>query len=284
MDRDAERTNADPASEPVSTIYGTVRRSSKRRIDLTYDYEHAQIRACRRTADLIGATHLIDVGANIGVYSVYLADLPSIVEVDAFEPVPLAFEELSANIAIQPDPDRFRLHRLALSDGDGTAELAVYGDMAGNNAITDTDPGDGAGSTVSVRTARLDGVIEATGERFIAKIDVEGHELRVLAGASQYFARNVGVVQVECFPQNEAELVHAMAALGYERIYWMAFDHVFTNVLDEASRAAILHIGLAEMADALADLQTLRLLRRDAARRARGLLGAVRFDRDPTVV
>lgn len=267
----------------VPTIYGLVLQSSKRRVDLTYDYEHAQISAFRRIAAAIDAEVMVDVGANIGIYAIHVSGVPSITSIDAFEPSQATFAELCGNVEIQTDPERFRLHKIALSDRRGAAELTLYGEMAGNNALTETDPGAGGRPTETVETDLLDARVPDRGRRFVGKIDVEGHELRTLAGATSFLTGNEGVLQIECFPGRQAELMERMSELGYERVFWMSADHIFSNLQAERRRE-ILEIGLDEMANALADLKTLRRLRRDAVRKARATLEAVRYGRDPVRV
>ena len=60
-------------SDEIDTIYGRFRRDAKHRLDLTYDYEAAEIRAFYRIAEFISPTLMLDIGANIGVYSIYLS-------------------------------------------------------------------------------------------------------------------------------------------------------------------------------------------------------------------
>jgi FkbM family methyltransferase len=123
---------------PLETIYGRFNRGSQKRLNLTYDYEHGTLRAFSAMAERIGAVRMLDIGANIGVYAVHLSRLEGIAALHCFEPAPATFEELARNVALQEAPGRFALHRVALSDRAGRAELALYGAMAGNNALTGT--------------------------------------------------------------------------------------------------------------------------------------------------
>lgn len=272
-------------SDQIHTVYGCYDSASKRRLDLTYDYEDAQIRCFRRLAELARPVRFMDVGANIGVYAIYLRSVESLQSIQGFEPSVETFEVLQRNFALQSDP-RLEPSDLALSDAHGTATFKVYGELAGNNAIAGTETVTSRSQTAvesSVATRRLDDLLSASGERFVAKIDVEGHELHVIRGASGYLGRNEGVLQIECFGPNVAPLVALMAELGYRRVGWIQHDHLFTNVTEDGFCDQMLSIMFEEIEHALVQLQRMRRMRRSAIRGARSLLDLVRYDGDPVL-
>ena len=49
---------APPRAGPIDTIYGRFTAASKRRLDITFDYEAPEIAGFRRAAELIGPTLL----------------------------------------------------------------------------------------------------------------------------------------------------------------------------------------------------------------------------------
>jgi FkbM family methyltransferase len=122
----------------------------------------------------------IDAGANRGYYSWALANVAASVE--AFEPNPVL-----ARFAQTKLGRRVRLHEVALSDHDGVATLYVprraggsslhiIGNLGNVYAHDDVDK-------IQVRLATLDRyAFKSVG--FI-KIDVEGSEMEVLAGARE---------------------------------------------------------------------------------------------------
>lgn len=132
----------------------------------------------------------LDVGANRALYTIRLRDLAR--GVHAFEPVP----ELAARLrAAFPD---VTVHQVALSDQAGHVVLRLPG---GNTSWATIEPGNtlekakGRMREVEVTTARLDD-LPILGIGF-AKIDVEGHELAVLAGARATLQRDRPVLLVE---------------------------------------------------------------------------------------
>ena len=267
---------------PLDTIYGRFTAASKRRLDITFDYEAPEIAGFRRAAELIRPTLLLDIGANIGVYAVHLAGIASLTRILAFEPAPASFQELARNVALQDDRRMTALNE-ALSDREGSAPFAIFGALAGNNAIRETaSPRGVPDETIEVPTARLDDRVEATAETFVAKIDVEGHELKVLAGAERLLAGNSGLLQIEAY-RTVPELDARLAGLGYLRIFRMKHDYYYTNLADDGLRRAITDILFEEVATGLTDLMQERRRRRVAIRSGRELLEKLRYAADPVI-
>jgi FkbM family methyltransferase len=134
----------------------------------------------------------IDVGANRGIYSYALARCAR--EVHAFEPHP----QLSSLVA-RLLRGRVTVHPCALSDRDGSAALRIPEGLRGTDwhllGTLEDAPGDRRQRRVEVEVRTLDGfAFEDVG---FLKIDVEGHELAVLAGARETIGRSRPSLLVE---------------------------------------------------------------------------------------
>lgn len=139
---------------------------------------------------LIGSKkRVIDVGANYGLYSYYLARMGKSVE--AFEPLPGCARSISAFQSPQ-----IRLHNVALSSAPGVMRLStpVIGGVPYPASSTFT-PVEGPHEVSEVLVKRLDDY--AFEDVCLLKIDVEGHELEVLKGATQTLRRERPVILVE---------------------------------------------------------------------------------------
>jgi FkbM family methyltransferase len=138
----------------------------------------------------------IDIGANKGVYTHFLARLCQSVE--AFEPNPKIYRILTRTL-----PTNVVTHQVALSDLTGTAELIVpmYGGGFSNQtaSLNPRKRNEGAG-VVKVAQRTLDSYCFAN-VGFI-KIDVEGFEAAVLAGAHETILRERPIMQVELEEQH----------------------------------------------------------------------------------
>lgn len=170
----------------------------------------------------------VDVGANIGPYSLLAASVDG-VRVVAFEPGDEARRRAAANVALNGMGDRVVLSPAAVSDRDGRARLTASHlptDRLVADADADTDaPGphdvavavavvDGT-PTREVETVRLDSYAAREGLARVAlvKVDVEGHELDVLAGAAGVVARDRPALVVEV--NEPAALAAWIAEAGY---------------------------------------------------------------------
>lgn len=127
----------------------------------------------------------IDVGAHRGLYVLHLLGrLGPQGLYFAVEPSPTNFAFLEQ--AFRDDHGRLRRLRLALSDTDGESRLAEEG---ASTAYLATDAGG-----IPTPTARLDTLLADThmeDRGLVVKIDTEGHEARIIRGASGLAARGV---------------------------------------------------------------------------------------------
>jgi FkbM family methyltransferase len=115
---------------------------------------------------------LVDVGAWIGPVALYAS--PKVAKVIALEPDPVAHGELSANVgANAPNVD---IWNAAIDNQPGELKLFV-GDGLGNSETSSI----GHGDAITVKTVTFDDLAAAAGAaRTILKVDIEGHEYRVM--------------------------------------------------------------------------------------------------------
>jgi FkbM family methyltransferase len=146
----------------------------------------------------------VDVGANKGVYAYGL--LPYSRAVHAFEPNPKLFRILQSWAE-----GRVVLHEAALSDRTGSAELLVPLRRRGysnQGASLSRDKVTGPHGTVAVEAFRLDDLgLEDVG---FMKIDVEGAQLQVLAGAARTIERDTPNLLIEIEEQHSGQPLEAM--------------------------------------------------------------------------
>lgn len=130
----------------------------------------------------------VDIGASYGLYTYALTKLAR--NVEAFEPLPECANALEAYFGPE-----VRVHRVALSSKEGRATLYTPIDAQGANVeSTGLRVSPNAVST-EVTVKRLDDY--HLGDVSFVKIDVEGHELDVLAGATDTIAQNRPILLVE---------------------------------------------------------------------------------------
>lgn len=153
----------------------------------------------------------LDIGANLGLVTHFLA--PRAGHVYAFEPNPEPLRILPSvvarNVTVLP---------IAVSDRSGTANLQISRSASGwtsNGATLETAARAPFELTVDVR--RIDDL--DVGDVSFIKVDVEGHEQAVLAGARETIARCRPVVMLEVERSHlgdaASENLRRLSDLGY---------------------------------------------------------------------
>jgi FkbM family methyltransferase len=162
---------------------------------------------------------VIDAGANIGIYSQFLARcVGSAGMVHSFEPDLENFARLRAAVAGLPN---VRVNRLALSDKTGDSLLYLSQHLNVDHRVYPTE-----GETrrsVSIRSITLDDYFKP-GERVdLIKMDIQGYELHALRGADRVLEDNLDIkLLVEFWPygleQAGVNWVDLIAALGQKHM------------------------------------------------------------------
>jgi FkbM family methyltransferase len=158
---------------------------------------------------LVNGGTFLDIGANIGVYSLLMSENPS-VRVFSFEPNPSAYRKLSANVA-QNHRTNVVLMNVALSAATGEVTMSDDGSSPTNKVQRD--------GTIKVAAQRLDDCLPSAGAPIVAKIDVEGHELQVLAGA-EVSLKSLMMIAIESWPDQRDEIANTLREYGFSGPYY----------------------------------------------------------------
>lgn len=140
--------------------------------------------------DLGSADLMVDIGANMGWYSLLVSRLSrGRCQVFAFEPDPENFARLQHNLALN-DIRQVTAFNLAVGESAATLQLHRYGKgNAGRHSLVDLH----AGETIPVEVVSLDALWAAqalpTGPIRLLKMDIEGYEVFALRGAREVLAR-----------------------------------------------------------------------------------------------
>jgi FkbM family methyltransferase len=188
------------------------------------EYEHEALQFVRRT--LRPGQHAVDVGAHIGFFAMHMAAIvgPS-GTVTAFEPFARNADLLERSIAENRFEAIVALHRAAVAAAPGTARLAFARETLNTGGAFLVPGGAGAPGdllTDAVPTVALDDVRLPRPVSFV-KMDVEGAEPQVIAGARQVLAADrpiilseVHVAQLASVSRvTPADFIAAVESLGY---------------------------------------------------------------------
>ena len=129
----------------------------------------------------------VDVGANVGSYTV-LASKGVGARCVSFEPVAAAFAVLSDNVRLNGVSDHVELRAEAVGSAPGKARITTGHDTGNRIASSEVLEG-----TAEVDVVALD-AIESVRGACVIKIDVEGFESAVLAGAQRTLQGALAVI------------------------------------------------------------------------------------------
>ena len=146
------------------------------------------------------------------------------VEFYAFEPDKVNRYQLYANLFINKLEQVIKVYTCGLSDYDGEASFQSY-DESNRGKSRLSSQGDS-----SVTVNRLDGLLSFKDEVIGFKIDVEGHEVGVVAGMQELLKNNKCILQIESFADKLSSLSLQMENLGYKKIHSIKNDHYFSNI------------------------------------------------------
>ena len=164
---------------------------------------------------------ILDIGANIGWYSLRFAKAFPNAKIFSFEPIPATFGYLQRNIALNP---ACRVHPFNFGFSDRAGELPFYFHPEGSGSASAADLlGTGRAERITCHLRTLDDWVAETGTRIdFIKCDVEGAELLVLTGGTEALQRFKPMVFAEMlrkwtakFNYHPNRIIDLMSNLGY---------------------------------------------------------------------
>jgi FkbM family methyltransferase len=170
---------------------------------------------------------ILDIGANVGRFSLTVNAVFPDAAIEAFEPLPACFD--TATRALKPYPN-VRLHNVALGEADGEIEMFANDFSPSSSILPMADshkeafPFTGHGQMVPIQVRRLDDManeLNLEGSMFV-KIDVQGFEQKVLAGGRETIGKaSVVLLELSFEELYEGqplfeELFDTMRSLGFK--------------------------------------------------------------------
>ena len=151
----------------------------------------------------------VDIGANVGNHSLFVAKFLSPQRVIPVEPNPEIIDLLLANIVLNDVVDRFDLSCIGIGASDAAGDGFGMGASGGNIGAARIVPD---GGDIAVRSG--DSILADVAPSLI-KIDVEGMEMRVLKGLAGTIARDRPALFVEVDTANDAAFQDWCATYRY---------------------------------------------------------------------
>jgi FkbM family methyltransferase len=171
-----------------------------------------------------GCEVFLDIGANVGAYSIFVAQQTSCKTIIAFEPDSRSFIRLRANALLNGLVEVIDARQVAVTDKNGSVPFAYGPDDYDVVSKVSDEP-----QPQSVPAIRLDDAVSFTGRRIAMKIDIEGHERVALGGMRKLLQNNQCFMQVECFEPNFLAFKSDIEAIGYKYVHQFGYDRYFSN-------------------------------------------------------
>jgi len=163
---------------------------------------------CKKIVDEIQkkpGTSFIDIGANIGLISLYVLSVSPNTKIYAFEPGPHQFEYFKRTITENKLQEKILLSEKAVGNRNKkTSFMTHFSQVCAYDGFFDTNRA-GGGTAVSVDMITLDSwskSIDLSQRVGVVKMDTEGAELWILQGALKFLTEHKPVIFLEIEPKN----------------------------------------------------------------------------------
>ncbi|KAI9018426.1 S-adenosyl-L-methionine-dependent methyltransferase [Hyaloraphidium curvatum] len=203
-------------------------------------YESADLRYLANTLHQYPHGAVLDVGANIGIFSLFAASQGA-QRIYAFEPNPRNVAKLRQSIAANPAPI-ITIIEAGASNVTGVANFSAPPWNTGMGRISheliQPNKSHLHGFTAAVKMVSIDAVVPTNTEISFLKIDVEGNELFALRSASHFIrSGKVQVIMVEITQSGGFE------TLGIDEMFEWMYSHGYAVAVPAGNSSLFPFVG-----------------------------------------
>ena len=188
---------------------------------------------------------LLDIGANIGYYSIIAASIIKKGKIYAFEPEPHNYDLLTRNIKINGYNNIIPVQKV-VSNFNGKVKMYIDNKNTGSHSLSQENVAN-LKNYLEVNSIKLDDYLEGINQRKvdIIKMDVQGAESQVIDGLTKTLHHNTSIkIIMEFWPKglinmeiNPIKFLQKIKTLGFK-----------IAVLDEANEK-IIKLSIAEIVE-----------------------------------
>ncbi len=195
---------------------------------------------------------VLDIGANIGNHTLYLAAIAGC-KVTSFEPSAALIEALSRSLEINQLSELVTLMPYGVGHTAGKGHFSKL--MEENLGGQSIEVGDGEIRIVALDELEFDDPVK------LIKIDVEGMELPVLEGAARLIAKDRPLIYVESIDAEHYKTISTwMESHGY--VYWDTFNATPTHLFRPAESVSLdMRLARLQHHEVLSNYQNAQLLK-----------------------
>jgi FkbM family methyltransferase len=188
-------------------------------------YERIELDVFERLAAM--SKTIVDVGANIGLYSCVAADrAPTFAKIVAFEPIAENLHYLNKNRERNERAARIVVEEEAVGESSGLVNIYLAEGQIGTHSVSAKNALD-SNTSISVPMVCLDDYVDKKLHDSIEllKVDVEGYEVAVLRGAKSVLRKDRPTLFVEFIPDSLRNC--NFDPMEFLDIVFDMYDHVF---------------------------------------------------------
>ena len=186
------------------------------------EYEPKETQVIRRIAEQMDT--MLDIGANIGWYSLMTSKINPKSIIHSFEPIPTTYSRLIQNFALN-SIEALHCHNYGFSNEPGSFPFYFYPEGSGNASMQNLAGREDA-TIVDCELRTLDSVLDwlpSNNRIDFLKCDVEGNELFVLQGGLSLLTEYKPVLLCEltrkwsaAFGYHPNDVIDLLQSIGYE--------------------------------------------------------------------
>ena len=204
-----------------------------RKIILNKEYEQDAVSFLEDQILHHSILNFLDIGANSGYFSFYLANKFKNLKVKAYEPNPEAFEKFKKTL-IKNSFENIEIFNYGLSDIEKKVKMITWykHGHAKTNSVILEDNHDINNSKIFDTNLKVgDQLFNYKNKKLCIKIDVEGHELSVLRGLAKNLNENKCIILVESGDVKFGDVNDFLLKNNYKKIFKskLRLDYVYSN-------------------------------------------------------
>lgn len=191
-----------------------------RGIILFQEYDKSEFDYLTKQINSFKPNYFLDVGANCGYYSIKIANEYPDIKIFAFEPNQEAYFKFSNTLKIDHQlANKITLYNFGLSNLDTKLKIKSlikhgYAQTGGSSIDRLYTKGTYQEKIENFKIA--DKFLNINNSKIIIKIDVEGHEFKVLEGLKKIIRNNKCIIQIEIYKKNYLKVNNFLTLNGYK--------------------------------------------------------------------
>jgi FkbM family methyltransferase len=204
-----------------------------RKIILLNEYEKVQFNFLVKKIKNFKSQYFLDIGANSGYYSFFIAKKFKKIKVLSFEPNPTAYVKFEKTLKKNKKfKNRVILNKFGLGNKSGSFKMVSlfkdnYAQPGGSSLAAKNKKNSKNLFFFTAKFKALDAFFKIRKKALALKIDVEGNEDLTLKGMSKLIDNNKIILQIEIFKENYFKINNFLVRKGFKKIFKHENDHFY---------------------------------------------------------